>query len=228
MNRKNTSSSASYWRALLITALLLLAMLAPLQGLFAASLVVTNTNDSGAGSLRQAIENANAGDTISFNLPANSTITLASELAIYKNLTINGPGAALLTISGNNAVRILNIGATVNISGVTLTAGYNPGGSGGAIYMNDANSKLFLDRSVVSNSVAVNGGGIFSWIGSTINVSNSTISGNSSSDAGGGIYLHNGTNTISNSLIVGNTSGGAGGGIFNIGHPRYCPITCVY
>src|SRR5690606_29554382 len=138
---------------------------------------------------------------------------------IYKNLTINGPGASLLTISGNNAVRVLNIGATVNISGVTLTAGNNPGGQGGAIYLNDVNSKLFLDRSVVSNSSAGNGGGIYSWIGSTINVINSTISGNISSGSGGGFYLHNGTNTISNSLIVGNTANGAGGGIFNIGNP---------
>jgi hypothetical protein len=219
MNRRDISNVVSHWRVLFVVALLLFAMLAPLQGLFAASLIVTNTNDSGAGSLRQAIADAAPGDTISFNLPANSTITLASELSIYKNLTINGPGTSLLSISGNNAVRILNIGATVNISGLTLTAGNNPGGQGGAIYMNDVNSKLFLDRSVVSNSVAGNGGGIYSWIGSTINVTNSTISGNTSSGSGGGIYLHNGTNTISNSLIVGNTSGGAGGGIFNIGHP---------
>lgn len=219
MNRRDTPGLGSQWRVLLVVALLLLAMLAPLQGLFAASLIVTNTNDSGPGSLRQAIADAAPGDTISFDLPANSTITLSSELSIYKNLTINGPGASLLTISGNNAVRILNIGATVNISGLTLTAGYNPSGQGGAIYMNDVNSKLFLDRSVVSNSHAGNGGGIYSWIGSTIKVTNSTISGNTSSGSGGGIYLHNGTNTISNSLIVGNTSGGAGGGIFNIGNP---------
>src|SRR5690606_12352023 len=107
----------------------------------------------------------------------------------------------------------------VYISGVTLTAGYNPGGQGGAIYMNDVNSKLFLDHSVVSNSVAGNGGGIYSWLGSTINVTNSTISGNTSSGSGGGVYVHNGMNTISNSLLIGNTAGGAGGAVFTIGNP---------
>src|SRR5689334_23983839 len=44
----------------------------------AATITVTTTADSGAGSLRQAILDAASGDTINFSLPANSTITLTS------------------------------------------------------------------------------------------------------------------------------------------------------
>src|SRR5689334_12815871 len=74
----------------------------------AATLTVTNTNDNGAGSLRDAI-NAAAyeGDTINFAPGVSGTITLTGgQLTITKNLTINGPGANVLTISGGMASRI--------------------------------------------------------------------------------------------------------------------------
>ena len=61
----------------------------------AADVVVTNNGNSGAGSLRQAITDVTAGGIISFNLPAgNETITITSELAINKSLTINGANTA--------------------------------------------------------------------------------------------------------------------------------------
>ncbi len=102
---------------------LLVAVLLPAQavGAFqqpAAALGVTTTSDSGPGSLRQAIADAVAGDIISFDLPDHSTITLASELLVTKNLTISGPGPVHLTISGNNTVRVLQ----VNGSTLALTA----------------------------------------------------------------------------------------------------------
>src|SRR6185369_272599 len=76
----------------------------------ATAITVTNTNDNGPGSLRQAIIDAVSGDIINFNIPASDpgctgglcTITLASELAIEKSLTIQGPGANQLTVSGNH------------------------------------------------------------------------------------------------------------------------------
>src|SRR2546426_10601307 len=127
-----------------------------------------------------------------------SPITLTSgELAIGKNLTIQGPSANLLTISGNNASRVFDInasGVTVTLDGLTIANG-KFGGDGGGIY---------------------NGG--------TLNVTNSTISGNSTSgsafsdDFGGGIY-NNGTLNVTNSTISGNSVSGGnirlGGGIFN-------------
>ena len=62
---------------------------------------VCNGNDSGSGSLRQAILNASSGDTITF-APSVTTVTLTSgELVIDKNLTITGPGANRLTVTTN-------------------------------------------------------------------------------------------------------------------------------
>jgi predicted outer membrane repeat protein len=89
-------------------------------------LLVTNTNDSGVGSLRQAILDANAHpgpDTINFLAGLTGTITLASSLPdITENLTINGPGSGTLTVSSNSAAALLTIdaGVTASISGLTI------------------------------------------------------------------------------------------------------------
>ncbi len=191
----------------------------------AAALIVANTNDGGAGSLREAIATAAPGDTITFSLPDHSTITLASELVVTKNLTIDGPGAAHLTISGNNTVRVLHVnGSVLTLDGVTITAGRNDGGQGGGIYIHDITSKLILTNSVVSGNSAASGGGIFTWHGGTLTVMNSTISGNSATGSGGGIYTQNGATTVTNSTISGNT-GSPGGGILNIGSPQYAILT---
>src|SRR5436853_4058469 len=86
----------------------------------AATITVKSSADSGGAcpsttcTLRQAIATAAAGDTIDFDMATvTSPITLASELAVNKNLTITGPGASMLTVSGNNAVRVLNIGTGI-------------------------------------------------------------------------------------------------------------------
>src|SRR5262249_40219343 len=91
----------------------------------AALITLTNTNDSGPGSLRQAIILANPGDTIDFDPALNGqTVTLTSEeLLINKNITISGPGANLLTIAraqGASNFRIFHItpSHTVTIQGL--------------------------------------------------------------------------------------------------------------
>src|ERR1700730_11054290 len=74
-------------------------------------LTVTNTNDNGTGSLRDAINTAAPGDTIMFNLSLPATIALTTgEVDISQNLTIAGPGANLLTVSGNNSSRAFSVG----------------------------------------------------------------------------------------------------------------------
>jgi hypothetical protein len=74
----------------------------------AATITVLNTNDSGAGSLRQAISDSSSGDTINFDSSLNGqTITLTSgELLIDKNLTITGPGANQLAIKERRQPRV--------------------------------------------------------------------------------------------------------------------------
>src|SRR5436305_4164131 len=108
---------------------LLLCAMATQTG--AATITVTNTNDSGPGSLRQAIFNASSGDTITF-APSVTTVTLTSgELVIDKNLTITGPGANRLTVQRSppngppfRIFRISSSPVTVSISGITISQGY--------------------------------------------------------------------------------------------------------
>ena len=91
-----TRIARSRW-VILVAASAFLLNAAAAQG---ATITVFNGNDSGAGSLRQAIFDASSGDTINFALPQGVTaIELNSgELLINKNLTIDGPGANKLTV----------------------------------------------------------------------------------------------------------------------------------
>lgn len=160
------------------------------------TLTVTITANSGTGSLRAEIAAAQSGDTIVFAPSLDGqTITLTKgELLLNKNLTITGPGADQLTISGNNASRVFEVaqGMQVTLSGLTICNGF-----------------------------AVNGAGILVDSGAVAAVSNSTLSGNSASkpqryvaNFGGGIDNY-GTTTVSNCTLTNNTSNGGGGGIYN-------------
>src|SRR5215831_16738969 len=75
------------------------------------TLCVVNLNDSGPGSLRDNLAQARAGDTIAFDsAPSGGTITLTSgELKVGRSVTIQGPGAAALSIDGNHASRVFEI-----------------------------------------------------------------------------------------------------------------------
>src|SRR5689334_2545085 len=96
----------------LLVALALLVL--PAMPTHAAGFTVTTLDDSGAGSLREAIETANmtdGADTITFNV--TGTIDLGSTLpTISDDLTIDGPGASELAISGEDTVRVLKVSAT--------------------------------------------------------------------------------------------------------------------
>ncbi len=95
--------------------------------------VVTNTNNSGGGSLRDVIQCAQSGDLVTFDLPQMSQITLTTgEIVIGKNLTLLGPGINNLTISGNNNSRIFYLPSNTNFHVESLAlkdsyAAYNGG-----------------------------------------------------------------------------------------------------
>jgi hypothetical protein len=197
---------------------------------------VTNLNDSGDGSLRHAIELSNSTpgpNEIDFAAGLSGTITLTSgELRIANNdVKIVGPGAKVLSVSGNHASRVFNINYTrsVSISGLTITSGRSPysdgwSSSGGRIYCGADNLTIFdsnVSNNEATSSLLVSGGGI-EYVGSSLTIINSTISDNTASGGqagGGGIDFGYGTRlTIVNSTISGNRAvaaglSGAGGGL---------------
>jgi hypothetical protein len=92
----------------------------------AATVTVTNTNDSGHGSLRQALAVAHDGDRITFAVSGAITLT-SGGLLVTKNVTISGPGANRLSIDGNQATLVFGVfpQRTVSISGLSITNGQN-------------------------------------------------------------------------------------------------------
>jgi|GEM_PF-1719039 len=152
-----------------------------------ATITVTSLADSGAGSLRQAVSNANSGDTIAFaaNL-AGQTITLTSgqlEVTAGKNLTVDGANSPGLTISGNNASRIFHLNppavnpTQLTVKNVTLANAYTPD-VGGAIY-SEFQGQLVVENVNFNNNTADRGGGaIYNAFDGTLSVTGSTFDGN--------------------------------------------------
>ena len=100
----------------------------------ATTITVLNNNDNGSGSLRQAVASAGSGDSIVFAPAVTGTIALTGgELDVNQNLTVTGPGAATLAISGSTNSRVFNIGSnvTVTISSLTICNGHTTNGANG-------------------------------------------------------------------------------------------------
>ncbi len=180
-------------------------------------------------SLRGALSIADDGDTITFSSVFNSPQTIAlggSTIGIIDGVTITGPGANLLIITGNDFGRVFSTlaGDTLSISGMTIANGNSGGASGGAV----ANSALLTLNAVTirdSDSGSL-GGGIYCDGAGSLTIINSTISGNTALDNGGGIQNNCALPfSIIGSTISGNTSGGQGGGLRNPGPTETGTIT---
>ncbi len=175
---------------------------------------VTTTADSGAGSLRDAIQNACIDGTINFGSSlAGQTITLTSgQIVLNSTLTISNTQASGLTISGNNNSRIFDIRSSgnVTISNLILINGNAGTEFGGAIRVL-TDGQLTLLNSTVRDSQARAGGGIRNQGSTTIRFT--TIANNSSPNEGGG-GINNDTGgimLIENSTISDNEGLFAGG-----------------
>ena len=186
----------------------------------AATLTVTNSSDSGAGSLRDAVITAAAGDTIVFG-SVTGTITLTTgEIVLNKDLTISGPGAGTLALSGNNASRIFNVDGTtapaITISGLTLRNGNTPGVGGAITYDTGDGTLDLLNMAFTQNAATASGGAIWMECNAcSISISDSTFTSNSTAGSyygGGAISAENGAVlTITRSSFTGNTSATDGG-----------------
>ena len=224
------------WAALLgMTALALVGSALPA---FATTYLVDTAADvptQNKTTLREAVSQANlSSDNFVEFAPAlnGSTITLTQgEIPVNQPMTIVGPGADKLTISGNGASRIFNISTisntpiAVTVSGLTLSHGHV--GSpllGGAIFT--SNVSLTVLDAVLEHNYALQGGAIFLYSGNGVasvsKLARTTVANNSTKPVvgqGGGILASGGgTLQIVDSIISANTASEAGGGSFyNVG-----------
>ncbi|HZN69444.1 MAG TPA: choice-of-anchor Q domain-containing protein [Tepidisphaeraceae bacterium] len=206
---------------------------------------VTNTNDTGAGSFRQAIRDANAGgvraDTIVFDAAFFST---PREILVHNfpeqfgsvsgPLTVVGPGSHLLTIRPGNLANPVNYKALdsfapeLTLSGMTVTGG-NAAGNGGGIFL-AGNSNNTLEDVVFTNNVANNGGAIALSNNATLTLRNCVITGNRARTGGGIYFFDGGSLVMDNCTVSGNTATAAtqydasGGGIYFFGAARPAPL----
>jgi hypothetical protein len=185
----------------------------------AATFTVTNLDDAGAGSLRQAVLDANAApgaDIIDFQPGLTGTVTLTTgEIGIVDPVDVQGPGATDLTVSGNNSSLIFYIDATtadVTISGLTLSEG--AGSLGGAIYLYGNTGSLTLENVTISGNASSAGGGLAA-VYAPLTIRNSIIT-NNYAFVGGGLVAAYAPVTIENTTISGNTALALGGAAFSI------------
>jgi hypothetical protein len=182
--------------------------------------VTSLADDGSAGTLRSVIGHANLTAGVNYiNLAVTGMITLTQGQLELSNRTsgtdiITGPGASLLSISGNDASRVFQIEPSVValITGLTITGGHAPTAGGGILNY----SALYLDDCTISDNSAPSSGGLNNY-GGYATLTNCTISGNSSSAEGGGLENFDGILTLINCTVSGNSAGTWGGGVENFG-----------
>jgi hypothetical protein len=199
------------------------------------TLVDENDGNYGAGdlSLREALAITDPDGTITFAVTGTINLTNLGQLTVDRGVTIDGPGANLLTVNafdpdldGTNdgdgsRVFLIDDGNSttlidVELIGLTLTGG-DASSSGGAIFTREnltiANS-VITGNHTATTTFASGGGGIYSGNpGAVLTVRNSTLSGNSSANEGGGIRNRFGSLVVERSTIDNNSAASVGGGI---------------
>ena len=257
MSTIHTTNQLRIFVSLIISMLLVFSLATP-HTAHAATLVVDTLLDENDGScsdgdcsLRDAIQVAAPGDTITFSVTGTIVLTLG-QLNVDKDLSISGPGQENLTVSGNNSSRVFYVtGGNTAFSGLTIANGFAD--EGGGMY-NDSTSTTTLTRVSFSNNSAYSisqdghGGGMYNAGTSTL--MDVIFSNNSAtnSSSGGGMY-NDGTSTLTNiifsdnsaeatgggmvnywisnlsNVIFNDNSGSIGGGLWNIGDSRFTNLT---
>lgn len=223
----NLFSGVSQGAIFIIFSLALAVLAGSVPAANAATFTVTNVNDSGAGSLRQAITDANAAagaDVIT--ITATGTITLLSALPdITESLTVIGPGVSNLTISGANTFRVFHLFGVGAFNFHDLTIADGTANFGGGIEDEIAASLSVNNVTFSGNSASTAGGALYNASGSPMTVTNSTFINNGGY---GGAINNDGSATlmVTNSTFSGNT-GGAGGTIAQIGATGSTTLTNI-
>jgi len=194
--------------------------------------VVTNTNNSGAGSLRAVVTAAVSGEVITFSpsliASGSATIVLTSQISIAVPVTITGlmNGSDTLFISGNSTNRIFVINfsptptSTITLNSLALIDARNDGGDGGAVTMYNS-GHLMVNNCVFRNNSAMNGASIYFAEGTTwsyeLAITNCSFYNNSATRRGAAVIAESTASSansvyinITNSTISGNSSGWGG------------------
>jgi hypothetical protein len=212
MIRSNSISRRSLCIAMLVSAI-------SVASARAATYTVTNVNDAGAGSLRDAIDQANlsAGDDeIDFQAGLTGTITLASTLPdINETVTINGPGPRLISITGSNSRRCMVVNSSATIIGLRLANGFTD--RGGGILFNGPNGKLTVNDCHFDQHLATLDGGAICILQGSFELDRCTFTTDQSAQRGGVIWFGQGAGTptasITNCTFVNNFASIEGGAV---------------
>ncbi len=215
------------------TAAALIGLLCTAPALAGGIFTVNSTADPtdpapGAVTLREAIESANGtpGSRVEFDPNVFSTpqtiVLQAGELRITADMELDGPGAHLLTLDGNNASRVLTVSdefstiRTVFIRGLTFTRG-----NGASTINNDRGGCIMtLEHTTIQNTVvhncssSVDGGGVFSNAGQLI-LDQVNVNNNTATFKGGGVFMRSDLNIVNRSTFHDNTAKN-GAGLFTL------------
>jgi beta-glucanase (GH16 family) len=184
-------------------------------------IVVTNLDNAGNGSLRDAVADIADGGTITFDPSlAGGTLNLFGPITVLRDVTIDASDAPGISLDGQATDRVLIVesGATASVSDLTMTNGF--GFQLAGCVLNNGN--LTLDHVTVTGCLMTTdagdfwqgGGGIYNGGGSTLNLIDSTVANNTSGWDGGGVYSFFDTSiTVERSTISGNTALNVGGGM---------------
>ncbi|RIK81973.1 MAG: hypothetical protein DCC67_07680 [Planctomycetota bacterium] len=184
---------------------------------------IVDENDgvaTGGVSFRDALAAAASGDTIDFDPALTSggpaTIDLAhGQLVANTAVTIDGPGAELLTIDAGGTSRVFRAFADCTIEGLTLTGGNAPEGGGILTH------RVTVRDSVITGNTSTGGGGGIA--ANYVTLERTRVTGNQSGFWGGGVQAFRAY--ISESTISGNSSDFGGGGIAVLGASARLALT---